>query len=165
MLLKRKPHKFTRKPSQLSSGGFGNDGSGELPSNFDPWQGMFEGMPYDSGIKHLIEPGDDLDKLAMRTVFGLREPPDMLEVAACKSRYDRFHQTRHLDMLKFVMAGATSIGGASRSELMQFGTKILAETALNRILAIRSGTLPELLKHDGKKPKQNMHYPEDEQEE
>lgn len=164
-LLKRKPQKgFKKNPSQLSAGGFGggfgNDG-GSAPGDYDPWQGMFSTMHFDSLIKHFIEPGDDLCKLAMRSVFGLREPPDLLEVAACYARYERFHQTRHLERLRFIMAGAPSIGGASRAELLQGGSKILAETAIQQAMAIRTGTMPELMKKNGKKPK-GMHYPEDE---
>lgn len=167
-LLKRKPQKGSYKnPGKLSSGSFGGaGGDGGLPADYDPFAQFFSSMQFDSLMKHFIDPGSDIPKLAMRTVFGLREPPDLLEVAACYARYKRFHQERHEEMLIFLMAGAPSIGGASRTEMLQAGSHILAETAIAQTLAIRSGRLPELLRRDGKvKSKQTMHYSEDEQEE
>lgn len=170
MLLKRKPQKqFNRKPSQLSrggmGGGFGDGNAGGSPGDgFDPWSGFFQGMPFDSIIKHFMEPASDSIKQAGRTVFAVREPPDLLEVAACYARYERFHQEEHKKRLMFILSGAPAIGGVSRSEMLQAGSRILAETSLQQGMAIRSGMIPQL-KKDGKKPRQNMHYPQDEEEE
>ena len=129
---------------------------------------MFTPAGFGNDTKNFIEPGDDLDKLSMRSVFAKADPPDWQAYNLCKARYERFHQARYLNMLKSALASACSIGGASRSELLMAQTHIIAESALQFMAATRTGTLPAVWNNNGnghkkaKAGKESMHYEDEE---
>ncbi len=170
MLLKRKPfgnHKNQNSgPGQLSSGAPGDNGNGN--DGFGPGWGDFfsqAGMASDQ-MKALMEPSDDINKMALRSVFAITDLPDMREVIACYERYNRFNQTRDLENLKLLLSCAPAIGGISRAEYMQGGSRILAESALQHSMDIRSGGIFQKNgKHNKNQQRESkMHYPVEEQE-
>lgn len=128
-LLRNNGHKKANRNNRAGEGfGLGiND-----PNFFDD---TFEGLDFGNYSKDLIEPGEDVSKLLMRTVLANTTPPELKTIVRCQSRYEKFHQDRHKAMLINLMAGSVSIMGRSRLELLMAKTNIVAANVLEKLIS------------------------------
>ncbi len=164
-LLKRRQFKTNNKqsgsPSMLSSGPPADNGDGNGPN----WGDFFQTAGFgDSLQKALMEPSNDINKMALKSVFATTDMPDMREVIACYERYKRFNQTRDIENLMLLLASAPAVGGLSRTELMQGGARILAESALQHSMDIRTGGLFQKNNNHRNQKENKMHYPPEQEE-
>lgn len=120
---------------------FGAAGEGFGVNSDDFFGSMFGDMEHDSFGKYLAEPGKEITDLLMRTAFKDTGLPDLRVVVRCLARYEKFGDDRHKKMLKNLCAGAVSILGRSRFELLMAKTNIIATNVLEKFLAtdLRSG--------------------------
>lgn len=110
--------------------GFGPD---DAPGK-DPHEATFAPVNFGSSAKDFIEPGANVEGLLMRSVLAKCEPPDPRLVVRCLTRYEKFHDKRHKDMLKALLASTVSIEGRGRMEFLMARTGILATNVLGKFL-------------------------------
>lgn len=77
---------------------------------------VFSTPQFSSAIKELVHPGKDVIELLMRTVLSdVNEARDLaLTLQKCKE----FRMEKEMDLLLFLLAARTSVGGKARSELL-----------------------------------------------
>lgn len=95
-------------------------------SDYDPQQDLMQSAEFPSVVKELIEPGEDVISLLMRTVF-----KDANEANASIIWYhkcDKWGIESGKQILLNKLASNVSIAGLSRDEVIQVATGILRET-------------------------------------
>ncbi len=79
--------------------------------------GLFQTPNFTSAIKELVHPGKEPKELLMRTI--LTDVNEARDLALTLAKCDEFGMEQEKQLLLYLLAARTSVGGKARTELLQ----------------------------------------------